>query len=159
MAETMTATPLRVSRLATKPILSTFMLRSSLEKLRPLERLVRTMSPSRTSTRRSRSRISRSTISAMVVLPDRDRPVNHSVNPRSSFISVPFDSLALSQESQFTCLLGLCSRGGRGIRRRELVAAVELSALRGRDGPVEERVFGLDHPPVETTAHLVEHAL
>ena len=96
MAETITATPARVRRFATNPIRKTLMLRSSLEKLRPLERLVRTMSPSRTSTRRSRSRISRSTISAMVVLPDPDSPVNHSVNPRSSFISVPFDSLALS---------------------------------------------------------------
>src|ERR687893_2353111 len=88
MAETMTATPLRVSRLATNPILSTFMLRSSLEKLRPLERLVLTMSASRTSTLRPRSRISFSTISAMVVLPAPERPVNHNVKPR--WTSAPF---------------------------------------------------------------------
>src|SRR5918998_3072600 len=84
MAETMTATPLRVSRLATNPILSTFMLRSSLEKLRPLERLVRTMSPSRTSTLRPLSLSSCSTISLMVVLPAPERPVNHNVKPRWS---------------------------------------------------------------------------
>jgi hypothetical protein len=88
IAETMTATPLRVSRLATKPMRRTFMLRSSREKLRPLLRLVRTMSPSRTSTLRPRSFSSFSTISATVVLPAPERPVNQSVNPR--WFSAPF---------------------------------------------------------------------
>src|ERR671916_2161648 len=72
---------------------STFMLRSSRPKPRPLERLVRTMSPSRTSTRLPRSRSSRSTMSAMVVLPAPDRPVNHSVKPRPcllSYLLAPF---------------------------------------------------------------------
>src|SRR5215217_2359398 len=50
MAETITATPLRVSKLATNPILSTFVSLSSRENPRPLERFVLTISPSRTST-------------------------------------------------------------------------------------------------------------
>src|SRR5829696_3897305 len=91
MALTITPTPLRVSKLATNPILKTFMLRSSLEKLRPLERFVLTMSPSSTSTGRSLSLSSRSTISEIVVLPEPESPVNHRVNPRSSFMHVPFD--------------------------------------------------------------------
>src|SRR5918995_708844 len=99
MALTITPTPLRVSKFATKPILSTFMLRSSLEKVRPLDRLVLTISPSRTSTCRPLSRSSCSTISDMVVLPDPDRPVNHNVNPRSSFIYVPFDAPTDSSRS------------------------------------------------------------
>src|SRR5215211_5027098 len=101
MALTITPTPLRVSKFATKPILKTLMLRSSLEKVRPLERLVLTMSPSRTSTERSLSRSSCSTISEMVVLPDPDRPVNHNVNPRSSFIYVPFDAPTLFGRSLY----------------------------------------------------------
>src|SRR3712207_2223239 len=103
MAETITATPLRVSRLATKPMRNTFMLRSSLEKPRPLERLVRTMSPSRTSTLRPLSLSSLSTISATVVLPAPERPVNHNVNPR--WFSAPF-----SIQSPF-CLLHVVSYG------------------------------------------------
>src|SRR5918998_592460 len=82
MAETITPTPLRVSRSATKPIRRTFMSLSSRLKPRPLERLVRTMSPSSTSTLPNLSLSSCSTISAMVVLPAPERPVNHSVNPR-----------------------------------------------------------------------------
>src|SRR3712207_5644936 len=82
MAETITPTPLRVSRSATKPMRRTFMSLSSLLKLRPLLRLVRTMSPSRTSTLPNLSLNSLSTISAMVVFPAPERPVNHSVNPR-----------------------------------------------------------------------------
>src|SRR5215218_11262456 len=82
MAETITPTPLRVRRLATKPILRMLVSLSSLLKPRPLERLVRTMSPSRTSTWPNLPRSSLSTISAMVVLPAPERPVNHSVKPR-----------------------------------------------------------------------------
>src|SRR5918912_4613957 len=96
MAETITATPLRVRGFATKPMRRTFMLRSSLLKLRPLERLVRTMSPSRTSTRRPLSLSSCSTSSAMVVLPAPERPVNHNVNPRclsTVLFSIPLSSL------------------------------------------------------------------
>src|SRR5919199_1281098 len=82
MAETITPTPLRVSNSATKPIRRMFVSLSSREKPKPLERLVRTISPSRTSTLPNLSRSSLSTISAMVVLPAPDRPVNHSVKPR-----------------------------------------------------------------------------
>jgi hypothetical protein len=89
MAETITATPLRVSRFATKPMRRMFVMRSSRLKPRPMERFVRTMSPSRTSTRRPLFRSSFSTISPMVVFPDPERPVNHTVNPRSFSIPVP----------------------------------------------------------------------
>src|SRR5215207_6173276 len=81
MADTMTPTPFRVRRSATNPILKTLVSLSSRLKVRPLERLVRTMSPSRTSTLPCLVRSSRSTMSAMVVLPAPERPVNHSVNP------------------------------------------------------------------------------
>ena len=50
MAETITPTPARVSRFATNPMRSTFMFLSSRENVSPLERFVRTMSPSSTST-------------------------------------------------------------------------------------------------------------
>src|SRR5687768_6146408 len=89
MAETITPTPLRVRRSATKPILSTLVSLSSREKPRPLERLVRTMSPSRTSILPCLWRSSRSTMSAMVVLPAPERPVNHSVKPRP-YLLAPF---------------------------------------------------------------------
>src|SRR5215210_6605968 len=88
MALTITPTPLRVRRSATNPILKTLLSLSSLEKPRPLERLVLTMSPSRTSILRKRFLSSCSTISEMVVFPDPDRPVNHKAKPRP--ILVPF---------------------------------------------------------------------
>src|SRR5918997_3761478 len=87
MAETITPTPLRVRRSATKPILNTLVSLSSRLKPRPLERLVRTISPSRTSILPCLWRSSLSTISAMVVLPAPERPVNHSVNPRPHLLS------------------------------------------------------------------------
>ena len=55
--------------------------RSSLEKPRPLERLVRISSPSRTSTRWPRARSSSATRFASVDLPAPDIPVNHRVKP------------------------------------------------------------------------------
>src|SRR5215204_315100 len=88
MALTITPTPFRVNRSATNPILKTLVSLSSLEKPRPLDRLVLTMSPSRTSISRKRFLRSCSTISDMVVLPAPDRPVNHSVKPRPNL--VPF---------------------------------------------------------------------
>src|SRR5215213_11386390 len=88
MALTITPTPLRVNKSATNPILKTLVFLSSLEKPRPLDRLVLTMSPSRTSILRKRFLSSCSTISEMVVLPAPDRPVNHKVKPRP--ILVPF---------------------------------------------------------------------
>src|SRR5215208_4062546 len=100
MALTITPTPWRVRRSATKPILKTLVSLSSLEKPRPLERLVLTMSPSRTSILRKRFLSSCSTISEMVVLPDPDRPVNHKVKPRP--ILVPFSIV------NAPCLLVTC---------------------------------------------------
>src|SRR3712207_2773889 len=87
MADTMTPTPLRVRRSATNPIRKTLVSLSSRLKPRPLERLVRTMSPSRTSILPNLPRSSFSTISAMVVLPAPERPVNHNVNPRPCLLS------------------------------------------------------------------------
>src|SRR5581483_10447233 len=55
--------------------------RSSLEKPRPLLRLVRTSSPSSTSTLTPRARSSGKIASVKVVLPAPDSPVNQSVNP------------------------------------------------------------------------------
>src|SRR5215218_11452132 len=146
MALTITPTPLRVSEFATKPILKTLMLRSSLEKVRPLERLVLTMSPSRTSTERSLSRSSCSTISEMVVLPAPESPVNHNVNPRSSFIYVPFGTLTvpLVYSSQ-----GFRSHDYRRVIGREPIRVVEFGAFGRRYVSLEERVFGLDHPRLE----------
>src|SRR5215207_7397045 len=92
MAETITPTPLRLSKSATKPILRMFVSLSSRLKPKPFERLVRTMSPSRTSTLPNLSLSSLSTISLMVVLPAPERPVNHSVKPRP-YLLLPFSTL------------------------------------------------------------------
>src|SRR5215212_4758235 len=153
MALTITPTPLRVRRFATKPILKTFIFLSSLEKLKPLDRLVLTMSPSRTSTCRSLSRSSCSTISAMVVLPAPESPVNHNVKPRSSFIYVPFGRsiVPLVYSSQ-----GFGSHDYRGIVGGEPVRVVEFGAFGRRYVPVEERVFRLDHPRLELPAQLLQ---
>src|ERR1051325_10680379 len=62
---------------------------SSLEKPRPLERFVRTSSPSSTSNRTPRARNSGTSLSASVVLPAPDNPVNHSVKPLLSVINFP----------------------------------------------------------------------
>src|SRR5215203_455032 len=156
MALTIAPTPLRVRRLATKPILRTLMFLSSLEKVKPLDRLVLTMSPSRTSTCRSLSRSSCSTISEMVVFPDPESPVNHKVNPRSSFIYVPFDSsiVLLVYSSQ-----GFGSHDDRGIVGGEPIRVVELGAFWRGYVPVEERVFRLDHPRLEPPAQLLARGL
>src|ERR1700691_1314177 len=55
--------------------------RSSLEKPRPLERLVRTSSPSSTSTGRPRPRTSASSMAASVLLPEPLRAVNPPTKP------------------------------------------------------------------------------
>src|SRR6185436_13537261 len=60
---------------------SMFVSRSSFENPSPFERCVRTTSPSRYSTSRPRFSSSGPTISAIVVLPAPERPVNHRVNP------------------------------------------------------------------------------
>ena len=59
-----------------------------------IERFVLTISPSRTSTVPRRFLSSLSTISAIVVLPAPESPVNHNVNPRSYFLA-PFSMLIL----------------------------------------------------------------
>src|SRR5919109_2718695 len=85
MAETITAAPCRVSREATQPIRSMFVSRSSLEKPRPFDRCSRTSSPSSHSTSRPRRSSSGRTSSAIVVLPEPDKPVNHKVKPPRPF--------------------------------------------------------------------------
>src|SRR5690349_4931528 len=68
-------------RLATQPMRSMLVSRSSFEKPRPFERWVRTTSPSSGSTITPRWFSSGMTMSAMVDLPEPERPVNHSVKP------------------------------------------------------------------------------
>src|SRR5690349_21269997 len=60
---------------------SMFVSRSSFENPSPFDRCWRTSSPSSHSTSRPRRSSSGRTISAIVVLPAPERPVNHSVNP------------------------------------------------------------------------------
>src|SRR5258707_7091917 len=62
--------------------------RSSLEKPSPFDRLVRTSSPSKTSTFTPRTVNSAAKRAANVVLPAPDNPVNHTVNPLLLFISL-----------------------------------------------------------------------
>src|SRR5919202_6299613 len=81
MAALITATPWRVSSEHTKAMRRMLVSRSSREKPRPLERWVRTTSPSRTSTPRPRAHNSVASCLAMVVLPAPERPVNQTVNP------------------------------------------------------------------------------
>src|SRR5215207_4717159 len=154
MAETMTATPFRVSNSATKPILRMFVSLSSRLKPKPLERLVRTMSPSRTSTLPNLSLSSLSTISLMVVLPAPERPVNHSVKPRPFSIatsSISFDlcRAGVSDASALPPTEGLGSRPfpqpidedlddlwARELRRRVLALAQHLPHLCAREEDV-----------------------
>src|SRR5690242_10512927 len=77
----MAITPLRASSLHTYPIRRILVSRSSFENPSPLDKLVRTSSPSSTSTRYPRRRNSSAAIPASVDLPAPDKPVNHSVKP------------------------------------------------------------------------------
>src|ERR671915_2541691 len=97
MAAQITAAPCRVSREATQPMRSMFVSRSSLENPRPFERCVRTTSPSRYSTRWPRRSSSGPTISAIVVLPAPDRPVNQSVKPLDIFLLALFGRRVLHE--------------------------------------------------------------
>src|SRR5262245_24854121 len=81
MAAVMAATPWRARSLATKAIRRMFSSRSSREKPRPLVRRRRTSSPSSTSTGHPRSRSSRSSRRARVLLPALGNPVNQTTNP------------------------------------------------------------------------------
>src|SRR5919112_777940 len=113
MAETTTPTPLRVRR------------------------LVMTMSPSRTSTGRSLFLSSRSTSSEMVVFPEPDSPVNHSVKPRSSFKCFPFDTLTVCAAVVYTFPPLSCSDDDRRVGGGEPIGVVELCALWRGDVPFE----------------------
>jgi hypothetical protein len=89
MAATITTTPLRASRCATNAMRAMFVSRSSREKPRPLDRWVRTTSPSRISTRLPAARSLGSRHSASVDLPAPDRPVNQRTTP-SFFFDMTF---------------------------------------------------------------------
>src|SRR5688500_1691976 len=65
-----------------------FVSRSSFENPRPLERFCRTVSPSSTSIADPRASTSSTTSLLIVVFPAPESPVNQSVNPCSSAISV-----------------------------------------------------------------------
>src|SRR5215207_5483054 len=84
MADTRVTTPARVKRLATQPIRAMLVSRSALENPRPLERWVRTTSPSRYSVSSPRFSSSGPTIPAIVVFPEPESPVNHRVKPSRS---------------------------------------------------------------------------
>src|SRR5258705_9211791 len=73
--------------------------RSSLEKPSPFDRLVRTSSPSKTSTFTPRTLSSAAKRAANVVLPAPDNPVNHNVKPLL-FVILLLCSTALNQWSQ-----------------------------------------------------------
>src|ERR1051326_8326445 len=77
----MAITPLRESSSQTKPIRRMFSSRSVLLKPNPLDRWVRTMSPSSTSTLAPSSRKRRSSKAALVLLPAPDIPVSQIVKP------------------------------------------------------------------------------
>src|SRR2546423_8420773 len=81
MAAAIAITPLRESNSQTKPIRRTLVSRSSRLKPRPCERLVRTTSPSSTSTFAPAARNRSASIEEIVLFPEPDRPVNQSVNP------------------------------------------------------------------------------
>ncbi len=76
-------TPLRASNDATNPMRRMLVSRSSFENPSPFERCSRTSSPSRTSTRCPRSRNRAATMSAIVLLPAPEKPVNQRQKPRS----------------------------------------------------------------------------
>src|SRR5215469_9335083 len=76
--------------------------RSSFEKPRPFDRLVRTSSPSRTSAWRPRSASSACSMLATVDLPAPERPVSHTTQPFRSSVTdsvLPFgpDQAVLGQ--------------------------------------------------------------
>src|SRR3989344_766675 len=81
MAAEIAMMSLRVSKWQTKPMRLILVSLSSLEKPRPLLKLVRTTSPSRISTLRPAAFRRFSKILAMVDLPAPDNPVNQMVTP------------------------------------------------------------------------------
>ena len=91
----MTAPPWRVTRPATKAMRRMLVSRSSREKPSPLERCVRTTSPSSTSGARPRAPRASLKRSARVVLPAPESPVSQMVKPvrgeLSTFLSDVLD--------------------------------------------------------------------
>src|ERR671911_2335131 len=83
MAATSTATPCLDSLPATYPMRAMLVSRSSRLKPRPWQRLVRTSSPSSSSTRWPRSARAGASLAATVDLPAPDRPVSQSTKPVS----------------------------------------------------------------------------
>src|SRR4029450_10602127 len=81
MAATSTATPCLASLPATSPIRAMLVSRSALLKPRPWHRLVRTSSPSSSSTRWPRSARAGASLAATVDFPAPDRAVSHSTKP------------------------------------------------------------------------------
>jgi hypothetical protein len=82
--------PCFVTSAATQPIRRMLTSRSAAEKPRPLDRCVRTTSPSSTVTWRPRSSISTVSTSAVVDLPAPESPVNHTHAPwrcRGGYVS------------------------------------------------------------------------
>src|SRR5918996_546951 len=98
-----------------------FVSRSSLEKPSPLERWVRTTSPSRYSTAAPDTSSSRPTSWAMVVLPAPERPVNQSTSPLATDLApwppVAVDAaLELVRAGPAAGALVLTLRDGAGAR-------------------------------------------
>src|SRR4030095_9548674 len=92
MAATSTVTPCLASLPATYPMRAMLVSRSSRLKPRPWQRLVRTSSPSSSSTRWPRSARAGPSLAATVDLPAPDRPVSQSTKP----VSLVMGSLCLS---------------------------------------------------------------
>ena len=93
IADVIENTPLRVRRLLTNPMRRTLVSRSSLLNPRPLLRFVLTTSPSSSSTFFPLSASSETNLSAIVVLPLPERPVNHTVTPFSNVSSLNFRAI------------------------------------------------------------------
>src|SRR5690348_14748223 len=84
--------------------------RSSFEKPSPLERLVRTSSPSSSSTRYPRSRKMRTRFSDKVDLPAPERPVNQRMKPLCIMFPFGVESLESRVESDYLRPAALDSR-------------------------------------------------
>src|SRR6476620_12043271 len=128
-----------------------FVSRSSLENVSPFDRCSRISAPSSSSTRRPRFRSSSITISAIVLLPAPDSPVNQTQHPSCSTVPGPM-------ASQDTGSLGPFRRLRGGHTRHEILVTLdsELSGPRDACG-----VFGVYAPgqAVSNLTYLVLYAL
>src|SRR5919109_1677357 len=138
MAATTTATPCLASLPATYPMRAMLVSRSWREKPRPWHRLVRTSSPSSSSTRWPRSARAGPSLAAMVDLPAPDRPVSQSTKPVSWFMKwsafrwVGTDGLEWSGPVGLDQELG--DLGPGELRRRELPAGQHPAHLGAGEG-------------------------